>query len=176
MKHPPPKPPTNFWAENTNESITPMIDTHSHLDGEEFAEDLEDVLRRAQDASVEKIFVPGICLKDTPHLLEICNAHPGYLYPMIGLHPEEVRSAEQRGYGRAWQKARKKYLEVHPLCVECMKEGKYVKATDVDHIVPHRGDKILFWDESNWQPLCKPCHDKKTGDQDTRMSYAYKNK
>ncbi|MBQ9666716.1 MAG: TatD family hydrolase [Bacteroidaceae bacterium] len=67
-----------------------MIDTHSHLDGEEFAEDLEDVLQRAQDAGVEKIFVPGICLKDTPHLLEVCNAHPGYLYPMIGLHPENI--------------------------------------------------------------------------------------
>ena len=37
-------------------------------------------------------------------------------------------------------------LRRHPLCVECMKQGRYVKATDVDHIIPHRGDKILFWD------------------------------
>lgn len=28
-----------------------------------------------------------------------------------------------------------------------------------DHIVPHRGDERLFWDESNLQTLCKPCHD-----------------
>lgn len=32
-------------------------------------------------------------------------------------------------------------------------------ATVVDHIVPHRGDPVLFWDERNWQPLCKRCHD-----------------
>ena len=67
-----------------------MIDTHAHLDGEEFAEDLEAVIQRAQAAGVEKIFVPGICLKDTPHLLEVCQAHPHYLYPMLGLHPENI--------------------------------------------------------------------------------------
>ncbi|MBQ7437902.1 MAG: HNH endonuclease [Oscillospiraceae bacterium] len=50
----------------------------------------------------------------------------------------------------AGQKARKRYLEAHTLCVECMKEGRYVKATDVDHIIPHRGDKKLFWDEGNF--------------------------
>ena len=67
-----------------------MIDTHAHIDGPEFADDLEAVIQRAKDAGVERIFVPGICLKDTPHLLEVCQAHPGYLYPMIGLHPENI--------------------------------------------------------------------------------------
>lgn len=67
-----------------------MIDTHAHIDGTEFADDLEAVIQRAKDAGVKKIFVPGICLKDTPHLLEVCQAHPNYLYPMIGLHPENI--------------------------------------------------------------------------------------
>ena len=67
-----------------------MIDTHSHLDGPEFAEDLEQTLLRAKAAGVEKIFVPGICWADTPRLLEICNTHAGQLYPMIGLHPENI--------------------------------------------------------------------------------------
>ena len=67
-----------------------MIDTHAHIDGTEFAEDLDAVILRAKEAGVEKIFVPGICLKDTPHLLSICQAHPGVLYPMIGLHPENI--------------------------------------------------------------------------------------
>ena len=67
-----------------------MIDTHSHLDGPEFAEDLEQTLLRAKAAGVEKIFVPGICWADTPRLLEICNAHAGLLYPMVGLHPENI--------------------------------------------------------------------------------------
>ena len=65
------------------------------------------------------------------------------------MHPEEVRSATARGYGSAWQKARKRFLALHPLCVECMKEGRYVAATDVDHIIPHRGNRELFWNMSN---------------------------
>ena len=50
------------------------------------------------------------------------------------MHPEENRSASSRGYGGRWQIARKAYLQKHPLCVQCMKEGRYVKATDVDHM------------------------------------------
>lgn len=67
-----------------------MIDTHAHLDGPEFAEDLEAVIQRAKEAGVKRIFVPGICLNGTPHLLDVCKAHPNYLYPMIGLHPENI--------------------------------------------------------------------------------------
>jgi 5-methylcytosine-specific restriction enzyme A len=37
-----------------------------------------------------------------------------------------------------------------------------VLATVVDHVVPHRGDPKLLWDENNWAPACKPCHDAKT--------------
>lgn len=48
---------------------------------------------------------------------------------------------------------RKRFLKEHPLCCKCEEEGKYVRATIVDHIKPHRGDPILFWDEENWQPL-----------------------
>ncbi|MGL4573939.1 MAG: HNH endonuclease [Burkholderiaceae bacterium] len=35
-----------------------------------------------------------------------------------------------------------------------------VASSVVDHIVPHRGDLLLFWRRSNWQALCKPCHDR----------------
>ena len=89
------------------------------------------------------------------------------------MHPEEVRSAAGRGYGAAWRKARKAFLQAHPLCAECMKEGRYVKATDVDHIVPHRGDMKLFWDRSNWQALCHRCHSRKTRREDQTPVYRY---
>jgi|SRR5690606_5488580 len=79
-------------------------------------------------------------------------------------------SASQRGYNAQWRKARKRYLTEHPLCVECEKNGRLTPATVVDHIIPHKGDMQLFWDESNWQPLCKPCHDRKTATQDGRWN------
>lgn len=71
-------------------------------------------------------------------------------------------TAASRGYGYAWQKARKIYLARYPLCVMCEQDGRVVTATVVDHVLPHRGNEKLFWDISNWQSLCKPCHDRKT--------------
>lgn len=69
-----------------------MIDTHCHLDGEEFREDLEAVVARAKEAGVEAIGVPGIDLNSCETVLALCERYPGYCYPMLGLHPEEVRA------------------------------------------------------------------------------------
>lgn len=69
-----------------------MIDTHCHLDGEEFREDLDAVVTRAREAGVTAIGVPGIDLKSCDTVLEVCRRYPGYCFPMLGLHPEEVRA------------------------------------------------------------------------------------
>ena len=108
---------------------------------------------------------PG-CPSLVPSGTKYCEIHRLY-------HPEEIRSAGSRGYGSAWQKARKQFLEAHPLCEECMKEGRYVKATDVDHIIAHRGDPDLFWDRSNWQALCHRHHSMKTAAEDLHPVYRY---
>lgn len=70
-------------------------------------------------------------------------------------------NAAKRGYGNQWRKARVGYLGQHPICVRC---GDI--ATVVDHIIPHKGDMNLFWSVSNWQSLCKTCHDRKTVKED----------
>lgn len=69
-----------------------MIDTHTHIDGEEFAEDRALAVQRAKEAGVEKVFVPAIDLKSVSSVLQTCRQFPGYAYPMIGLHPEEVKT------------------------------------------------------------------------------------
>ena len=89
------------------------------------------------------------------------------------LHTSDRSSGNERGYSHRWQMARKQFLASHPLCVECQREGKLTPATIVDHIKPHRGDPALFWDEKNWQPLCKKCHDRKTRLEDQRPEYRY---
>jgi len=68
-------------------------------------------------------------------------------------------SARERGYNSRWEKARKTYLMRNPLCVMCHKEGRVTPATVVNHKTAHRGDQQLFWDQSNWEPLCKRHHD-----------------
>jgi len=70
---------------------------------------------------------------------------------------QERPSSAKRGYGRTWQKERRGFLLTHPRCAGCG-----AKATLVDHIVPHRGNPALFWDRTNWQPLCFDCHARKS--------------
>lgn len=108
---------------------------------------------------------PG-CPALVPYGRSYCDKHQA-------LHCGDRPSAAKRGYDSRWRKARARFLKVHPLCVKCKEEGRFVKATVVDHIVPHRGDPELFWDESNFQSLCKRCHDKKTGTKDQHPEYKY---
>jgi 5-methylcytosine-specific restriction protein A len=60
----------------------------------------------------------------------------------------------------SWQRLRSQRLLLEPLCRLCAHQGRVRAATVVDHIVPHKGDAVLFWDRHNLQSLCKPCHDK----------------
>lgn len=69
-----------------------FIDTHCHLDGEEFAADSDEVVARAREAGVAKVLVPGIDLKSCQTVMDTCHQYPDFCYPMLGLHPEEVRA------------------------------------------------------------------------------------
>lgn len=62
-------------------------------------------------------------------------------------------NANDRGYDSKWSKARRAFLDKHPDCVMCGKP-----AVVVDHIKPHKGDRALFWNSRNWQPLCTHHH------------------
>jgi 5-methylcytosine-specific restriction endonuclease McrA len=86
-------------------------------------------------------------------------------------------SAKDRGYGGQWGKARAVFLAkpANQFCVRCKAHGilnaGHLRADGspqtnsrrmhlvVDHVIPHRGDTRLFWDRSNWQPLCPDHHD-----------------
>ena len=73
-------------------------------------------------------------------------------------------SASKRLYGYRWQVQREWFLQQpeNALCRDCLAQGITTAATDVDHVIPHRGDLGLFWDQDNWQSLCKSCHSRKT--------------
>lgn len=69
-----------------------IVDTHTHLDGEEFDEDRAEVIMRAKEAGVGMVFLPAIDVKTSEAVLKLSHEYPGYAYPMIGLHPEEVKA------------------------------------------------------------------------------------
>lgn len=62
-----------------------------------------------------------------------------------------------RCYGYDWEQARARFLVLNPIC-SFPRCGQ--PSTVVDHIEPHRGDPVLFWDERNWQATCETCHSK----------------
>ena len=61
-----------------------------------------------------------------------------------------------------WKQAARRWLRVHPLCVECERQGRVEPGVVVDHVIPHRGDTVRFWNQDNWQTLCARCHNRKT--------------
>ncbi len=67
-----------------------MIDTHSHIYEREFDADIEDVVQRARQAGVELILLPNINAESIAPMLDLCRRYPGYCFPMLGLHPEDV--------------------------------------------------------------------------------------
>lgn len=68
-------------------------------------------------------------------------------------------SARERGYTREWDRASKAFKQQHPLCAGCEAIGRTVPADLVDHVIPHKGDQVLFWDQANWQSSCRWHHD-----------------
>ena len=109
---------------------------------------------------------PG-CGKLVPYGRDYCDDH-------TPVHRHDVKSTKgERLRKTLAKKLAERSSKTHPLCVKCQSEGKLVPATVVDHIVPHRGDPHLFWDEGNWQPLCKSCHDTKTMTEDRYQDFKY---
>lgn len=97
-----------------------IVDTHTHLDGEEFDEDRSEVIMRAKEAGVGMVFLPAIDVKTSEAVLKLSHEYPGYAYPMIGLHPEEVKAD--------WKEQLKKIeaiLDAHLTTVDSLNGIKY---------------------------------------------------
>lgn len=101
-----------------------------------------------------------------------CMLHKRQSYSQPTSTPEQAApapkrpSAAARGYGSRWQATRAGFLAKHPYCAICKVSNRMTIATVVDHIIPHRGDMVKFWQRENWQPLCDPCHRTKTANED----------
>lgn len=59
-----------------------------------------------------------------------------------------------------WIRMRVRKLKLNPLCEPCMEAGRCSLATVVDHKVAHKGDRALFFDETNLESQCSTCHDR----------------
>lgn len=89
-----------------------FIDTHTHIADEAFRGEEEAVIGRALAAGVGKMLQADISSAEREAVYALCEKHPGVLYPMIGLHPEDV--------GAGWQdelSQLESWLPRHPVAV-----------------------------------------------------------
>lgn len=89
-----------------------IIDTHIHLDGEEFADDIDDVVARAKQAGVSRMLLPAIDYNTTEAVAAVAQRFDGYALPMIGLHPEEVKADWREVLARLRPKVGKPFVAI----------------------------------------------------------------
>lgn len=94
-----------------------------------------------------------------------CESHEGY--GVEASRQYEARRAQTSGrqlyQDPRWQKERVQFLSAFPQCCEL---DCTASSAVVDHHIPHRGDPTLFWNRTNWRPMCKSHHDRKTATED----------
>jgi len=71
-----------------------LVETHAHLDYPDFANDLDDVLRRAADAGVTRIITIGTSVESSRRAIDLAEKYPA-VYAAIGVHPTSVEEAEE---------------------------------------------------------------------------------
>lgn len=86
-----------------------FIDTHIHIDGEEFKDDFEEVVARAKKAGAIQLFVPGINYNSIASMKAVCERFPDFIRPMIGLHPEDVKEDYKEVLGKMHQELANDY-------------------------------------------------------------------
>lgn len=84
--------------------------------------------------------------------------------------PKRVNDRSEEAESWRWMYWTDKWLDElrpnqlldEPFCRECARHGRRVWATDVDHIVDHKGNWEIFCDPGNLESLCHSCHSRKT--------------
>ena len=86
---------------------------------------------------------------------EYCEEHA----KMMEKNYDARRSNDHtRKYGHEWKRIRERYVREHPLCEQCLKEGRFTPVEEVHHIVPLSHGGTNAW--SNLMSVCKSCHNK----------------
>jgi TatD DNase family protein len=68
-----------------------LIDTHCHLYVDEFKEDIEEIIKRAETEGVRKFYLPAIDSTEIDNMLLLEEKFPGKCIAMMGLHPCSVK-------------------------------------------------------------------------------------
>ena len=74
-----------------------LIDTHAHLDFEDFSANFDEILKNAESVGVEKIIIPGVTIKGLDQVINLIEKYPN-LYGAVALHPSEAKDWTDNSY------------------------------------------------------------------------------
>ena len=102
-----------------------LIDTHTHLFAQQFDEDRLEVVHRALEKGVQQMLLPNIDSSSIQPMLNLCTEFPENCFPMMGLHPCDVKE---------------NYLEELEIIEEWLQKEKFVAVGEIGI--------DLYWDKS----------------------------
>ena len=127
-----------------------FIDTHAHLDGTEFDEDRDLVVKRAKEAGAAAIFIPAINLENLDMVEKVCHDYQGFAFPMAGLHPEDVKA----DYKDVLQRIRKRlpgdFIAIGEIGLDFYWSREYEKEQGAECSLPERNSRTCgcIWKRS----------------------------
>lgn len=96
-----------------------LIDTHSHIYQPAFDEDTDAMMQRALEAGVKKILLPNIDIESVECVHRLCDAYPEVCYPMMGLHPCDVKENYKEVLDTLYTNfAKRKYVAVGEIGID----------------------------------------------------------
>lgn len=90
---------------------------------------------------------------------QFCPEHARSQQHLYNKYLRDPETAKR--YGRAWRRIRARFITAHPLCEQCLKEGRLTPAQEIHHVLPLSEGGTH--DEANLMALCSSCHSKITG-------------
>ena len=71
-----------------------MIDTHCHIDFEEYGKDRDEVISRAKD-KLDAVIVSGIGYESNKGVMNLCDEYKNFIYPSFGYHPVSSQNCSE---------------------------------------------------------------------------------
>ncbi|MGY6649446.1 TatD family hydrolase [Wenyingzhuangia sp. IMCC45574] len=102
-----------------------FTDTHTHLNSEQFDEDRNEMIQRAINAGVKRLFIPSVDSEYTESMFKVAEAFPENVYLMMGVHPTHIKD---------------NYQEELKIAREWLETGKFVAVGEIGI--------DLYWDDT----------------------------
>lgn len=96
-----------------------LIDTHTHMFSSQFDEDREQIVKQCIESGIETLLLPNINSETIDAMWSLCDLFPKNCFPMIGLHPCDVKEDYQKELDMVVQELKnRKYVAVGEIGID----------------------------------------------------------